>query len=126
MKLIKFNKQYKYKSDNQKFGFIEVWDIPELQQDGFYYGDCEDYCIFLKHNIEEFEEWDYYYCALENQGHCVLMKDDLIIDCNCQKVMSSNEYKKIYNVSNFKKIGLFTVFSKFVFGKLFSLFAIIK
>ena len=32
---------YKYKTDKQKFGFIEVWDIPKLQDDGFYYGDCE-------------------------------------------------------------------------------------
>lgn len=41
MILAQFNKQYKYKSDKEKFGFIEVWDIPKLQSDGFYYGDCE-------------------------------------------------------------------------------------
>lgn len=126
MILENFNKQYKYKSDKDKFGFFEVWDIPKLQDNGFYYGDCEDYAIFLKHNILQFENWDYYYCTLDNQGHCVLMKDGFIIDCNSQKVMSLNEYKKLYNVSNLKKIGLFTVFSKFLFGKLFSLFAIIK
>lgn len=31
---------YKYKSDKEKFGFLEVRDVPELQEDGFYYGDC--------------------------------------------------------------------------------------
>lgn len=39
MDIEQFNKQYKYKSDKQKFGFIEVWDTPELQEDGFCYGD---------------------------------------------------------------------------------------
>lgn len=126
MTLVQFNKQYKYKSDKQKFGFIEVWEIPELQQDGFYYGDCEDYAIFLKHNIPQFENWDYYYCDLDGVGHCVLIKNNSIIDCNCQSIMLIDKYKEVYNVSNFKKYNWFTVFSKFVFGKLFSLFAIIK
>ena len=51
MTLEQFNNQYKYKSDKEKFGFFEVWDIPKLQNDGFYYGDCESYCLFLKDNI---------------------------------------------------------------------------
>lgn len=120
MTLLDFNRIYKYKSDKKKFGFIEVWDTPKLQDDGYFYGDCEDYCIFLKHNFDEFEHWDYHYCTLDNQGHCVLIKDDFIIDCNSQKVMSLNEYKKLYNVANFKKYNWFTVFSKFVFGKILS------
>lgn len=40
MTLEQFNKQYKYKSDKDNVGFLEVWDVPELQEDGFYYGDC--------------------------------------------------------------------------------------
>lgn len=117
MTLKQFNRQYKYKTDKDKFNHKEVWDIPKLQ-DGYYYGDCEDYCIFLKHNIDDFEECDYYYCTLNGEGHCVLMKDGLIIDCNCQRIMTFDKYCQIFNASNFKKLGWFTVFSKFVFGKI--------
>ena len=35
-----FNSKYKYKLDKDKFGFMEVWDISKLQEDGFYYWDC--------------------------------------------------------------------------------------
>lgn len=118
MTLEQFNKQYIHKSDEDKFGFFEVWDIPKLQDDGFYYGDCEDYAIFLKHNIPQFENWDYVYCTLDDVGHCVLIKNNSIIDCNCQTIMLIDKYKKIYNISDLKKIGWFTVFSKFVFGKI--------
>lgn len=122
MNLKDFNSKYIYQTDKEKFGFFEVWDIPKLQDDGKYYGDCEDYCIFLKHNIEKFEEWDYYSCTLDNVGHCVLMKDSLIIDCNCKIIMSFEEYKNFYNVTNLKKYGWFTVFSKFVVGKIVKFF----
>lgn len=118
MTLEQFNKQYKYKTDKDKFGFFEVWDIPELQDDGFYYGDCEDYAIFLKHNIEQFENWSYYYCTLDGVGHCVLIKGNSIIDCNCQSIMLLDRYKEMYNIDNLKQYGIFTIFSKFVFGKL--------
>lgn len=118
LNLEQFNNQYKYKTDKEKFGFFEVWDIPKLQDDGFYYGDCEDYCIFLKHNFDEFEHWDYYYCTLDNQGHCVLIKDNWIIDCNSQKVMSLFEYQNKYKVYDFKKYNWFVVLSKFIFGKI--------
>lgn len=121
MTLEQFNKQYKYKSDKEKFGFIEVWDIPKLQQDGFYYGDCEDYAIFLKHNIPQFENWDYYYCTLDGAGHCVLMKNNSIIDCNCQAIMLFDKYSEIYNVSDFKEYNRFTIVSKFILGKILSI-----
>jgi predicted transglutaminase-like cysteine proteinase len=51
MTLNQFNNQYKYQTDKDKFGFFEVWDIPKLQDDGFYYGDCESYCLFLKNIV---------------------------------------------------------------------------
>lgn len=122
MKLEYFNSNYIYQTDKEKFGFLEVWDIPKPQNDGKYYGDCEDYVIFLKHNIDQFEEWNYYSCLLDGIGHCVLIKNEKIIDCNCKKVMTIIDYKNIYNVSNFKKYGVFTVFSKFVVGKIVKFF----
>lgn len=30
MTLEQFNNKYKYQTDKDKFGFFEVWDIPEL------------------------------------------------------------------------------------------------
>lgn len=117
MELWKFNKQYKYKTDKQKFGFIEVWDIPKLQSDGFYYGDCESYCLFLKNNIKQFEDWDLYYCKLNGVGHCVLYKNGDIIDCNTQKIVSFEQYCKLYKVTEFKKYNWFVVFSKILFSK---------
>lgn len=121
MILEQFNKQYKYKTDKDKFGFFEVWDIPKLQDDGFYYGDCEDYCIFLKHNIAGFENWNYYYCTLNNEGHCVLSDGAYIIDCNCKKIMRTYDYKEKYKIYDFKKYNRVTIFSKFVFGKILSI-----
>lgn len=120
--LQQFNKQYKYKSDKQKFGFIEVWDIPKLQKDGFYYGDCESYCLFLKNNIEQFEDWDLYYCKLNGIGHCVLSNVDMIIDCNSQQTMLKDKFMQKYNITDFKKYNRFTIFCKYFFAKVFLFF----
>lgn len=121
VELKQFNKQYKYKTDKDKFNHKEVWDIPKLQDDGFYYGDCEDYCIFLKNNIPQFENWDFFYCTLDGDGHCVLMKNNSIIDCNCQTIMLFDKYSEIYNVSDFEEYSRFEIVSKFILGKILSI-----
>lgn len=126
MYLKDFNSKYIYQTDRMKFGFFEVWNIPKLENDGKYYGNSESYCIFLKHNFEEFEEWEYYSCTIDETPHCVLIKNQRIIDCNCKKVMRIYDYKKIYNVSDFKIYSLFTVFSKFLVGEIFKLFKEIR
>lgn len=117
MTLKEFNNKYQYITDEDKFGFFEVWDIPKLQDDGFYYGDCESYCLFLKNNIEQFKDWDYYYCKLNGVGHCVLYKNGDVIDCNTQKIVSFEQYCKLYKVTEFKKYNWFVVFSKILFSK---------
>lgn len=124
MTLTQFNKKYKYKykSDKQKFGFIEVWDIPELQQDGFYYGDYESYCLFLKNNIEQFKDWDLYFCKINGNGHCILYKNGDVIDCNTQKIVSFEQYRKMYKVTEFKKYNWFVVFSKILFSNMYLLY----
>lgn len=119
MILEQFNKQYQYKTDKQKFGFFEVWEIPKLQEDGFYYGDCEDYCLFLKNNIEQFKDWDLYYCKLNGIGHCILSDSAYIIDCNCKKIMRTYDYKEKYKIYDFKKYSKFLIFSKYLFAKVF-------
>ena len=120
MTLKEFNNKYQYKTDKDKFGFFEVWDIPKLQDDGFYYGDCEDYAIFLKHNITQFENWDLYYCKLNGNGHCVLYKDGNVIDCNIKSIVSLEYYNKVFIVTELKKYHWFLVASKIMFAKVYT------
>lgn len=122
MTLADLNNKYKYKSDKEKFGFIEVWEIPKLQNDGFYYGDCESYCLFLKNNIEQFENWDLYYCKLNGIGHCVLSNGAMIIDCNSQQSMLKDKFIQKYNIIELKKYNRFTIFCKYLFAKIFLFF----
>lgn len=119
MTLKEFNSKYKYQSDKEKFGFFEVWEIPELQEDGFYYGDCESYCRFLKANISEFKDFEYYYCKLNGVGHCVLRSCDSIIDCNTKKEISIELFMQRYSISEFKKYNKFTIFCKCLFATIF-------
>ena len=51
MILKEFNSKYKYQSDKEKFGVTEVWELPEISEDGYIYGDCESYCRFLKNKV---------------------------------------------------------------------------
>ncbi len=120
MTLEQFNSKYKYQTDKEKFGFIEVWDIPKLQDDGFYYGDCESYCLFLKNNIEQFENWDLYYCKLNGIGHCVLYKDGNVIDCNIKSIVSLEYYCKVFIATELKKYHWFVVGSKIAFAKVYT------
>ena len=117
MILEEFNSKYKYQSDKEKFGFIEVWEIPELQEDGFYYGDCESYCRFLKNNIPEFKDWEYYYCKLNGVGHCILHKNGDIIDCNTRAVLSCESFYKTYKISDMKKYNKVLIWNKIIFSK---------
>lgn len=120
MNLKDFNSRYKYQSDKEKFNTsLDVWEIPKQSEDGFIYGDCESYCRYLKNNISEFKDWDYYYCKLNGVGHCVLYKNGDIIDCNFRAVLSIDAYCRIYDISDFKKYNWFTVFSKVLISSLF-------
>lgn len=116
MKLEEFNSKYVYVKDIDKYGFNEVWVEPTLV-DGKYEGDCEDYCIFLKKNIEEFDDWDLYFCKINGNGHCILYKDENAIDCNIKSVISFGEYNKIYRVSEFSRYNKFTIVSKLLVSK---------
>lgn len=121
MTLEEFNSKYVYKTDKEKFGFIEVWEIPELQNDK-YYGDCESYCLFLKNKIEKFEEWELYFCKLNGNGHCVLSNGALIIDCNSKKTMLKDKFIEKYKITELKKYNKFTIFSKYIFTKIYLFF----
>jgi predicted transglutaminase-like cysteine proteinase len=117
MTLEQFNQQYKYQTDKEKYcTSLDIWEIPKLQENGFYYGDCESYCRFLKENISEFKDWDYYYCKLNGAGHCILYKNTDMIDCNTKKIVSLVEYSKLNNITKLKRYSWFVVFSKIVFS----------
>ena len=116
MILEEFNSKYEYCSDKDKYGFKEVWVEPK-EVNGKYLGDCEDYCIFLKRNITEFKDWDYYFCYLNGNGHCVLYKDGNVIDCNVRSIINFNNYCKIYKVSEFSRYNRFSVASKVLVSK---------
>lgn len=118
MTLEQFNKQYIYKSDKEKFNTsLDIWEIIEPSKEGIYEGDCESYCRTLKHLDKQFRDWNYYYCKLNGEGHCVLYKNGDVIDCNTQKIVSFENYCRMYKVTEFKKYNWFVVFSKIVFAK---------
>lgn len=122
MTLTEFNSKYKYKSDLEKYGKQDIWEIPILESDGFYYGDCESYCLFLKNNIEKFEEWDLYFCKINGIGHCILVNNNNIIDCNSKEIMLKDKYIEKYKITELKKYSKFIIFSKYVYAKLFLFF----
>lgn len=113
MKLKEFNSKYSYKADKNH----DDWSIITPSSDGMYYGDCEDYCLTLKKLTPQFKDWCYYYCKLNGEGNCVLYKNGDIIDCNTQKIVSFEQYCKIYKVTEFKKYNWFVIFSKILFSK---------
>ena len=117
MTLEEFNSKYKYQSDKEKFGFAEVWELPKISKDGYIYGDCESYCRFLKNKVAGFKNWDYYYCKINGEGHCVLYRDGDVIDCNHKRIITLEQYMANGKIADFRKYGLFTVISKIVVGK---------
>lgn len=121
MTLQEFNSKYIYQSDRDKFNFIEVWEIPKEDSDGKIRADCESYCRFLKENISEFKDWDYYYGKLSDNGHCILYKNGDVIDCNIKNVVTIEQYYNLYKVSDFKKYNPILIFIKIALAKLFIL-----
>lgn len=121
MNLYEFNKKYQYKTDKERFNTsLDIWELP--QDSNVIKADCESYCRFLKNNIKGFEDWDYYYCKLNNNGHCILYKDGNVIDCNIKTIISLDSYSRVYDAEGFKKYNWFVVASKIAFAKVYTLF----
>lgn len=122
MTLSQFNKQYKYKSDKEKFNTsLDIWEIIK-PINGVYCGDCESYCRTLKNIDKQFKDWNYYYCKLNGEGHCVLSNGAMIIDCNSQQTMLKDKFMQKYNITELKKYNKFVIFSKYLFAKVFLFF----
>lgn len=124
MTLEEINSKFVYKTDKEQFGVEELWT--GLQEvDDKLVGDCEDYAITLKNNVEEFKDWDYWYCKLNGTGHCVLVSSDtkFIIDNNCKITVELASYKDKYSITNLKKYNLIRIwysFSKAYITQLFT------
>lgn len=116
MTLEEFNDKYRYESDSVRFGTkLDIWELPK--DSSIIQADCESYCRFLKSHIAEFKDWDYYYCKVSGEGHCVLYKDGEVIDCVHKRVITLEQYMANGKVKDFRKYGRFTVISKIVVGK---------
>lgn len=119
MTLKEFNDKYRYESDSVRFGTkLDIWELPK---DGdVIRADCESYCRFLKNNIDEFKDWEYYYCKLSGSGHCILYKNGDVIDCNARVILSLEQYGRIYSITELKKYNWFVVASKIAFAKAYT------
>lgn len=118
MTLQDINNSWSYLSDNIKYGTkFDVWELPEPDEHGMYISDCESYCRLLRNKVELFKDWDYYYCKLDGIGHCVLIKNGDIVDCNVRCVVSLEHYCKIFRVTDLRRYSMFEVGSKILFGK---------
>lgn len=125
MTLLKFNKIYKYQSDKEKYGTsLDIWELPKVV-DGRVLSDCESAMRFLKNHIEEFKDWEYYYCRIKNTngemgGHCFLYKNGNVIDCNIKMVVTLEHYSRIFTVTDIKKYNWFVVGCKIVFARVYT------
>ena len=119
MTLEQFNKKYKYQSDKERFNTsLDIWELPK--DSDIIYGDCESYARFLRRNISGFSDWDLYYCKLNGNGHCVLYKDGLVIDCNIRQIVTYEKYCSLFSITKFKKYNWFVVVSKIAFAKVYT------
>ena len=119
MTLEQFNKKYKYQSDKERFNTsLDIWELPK--DSDIIKADCESYCRYLKNNISWFKDWDYYYCKLSGNGHCMLYKNGDVIDCNSMVVMSLEQYSRVYSITELKKYSWFVIASKIAFAKVYT------
>lgn len=127
MTLSEINKAFVYKTDKEQYGFNEVW-LPLQNVNGKLVGDCESYAITLKNEIKEFKDWDYWYCELNGDGHCILVNKEktLMIDNNTKEVISLYSFEKIYRVENLRKYSKIELLYKFFLAKIIKMWLAIK
>ena len=119
MTLEEFNDKYRYESDAVRFGTkLDIWELPK--DSSIIQADCESYCRYLKNNIAEFKYWEYYYCKLSGNGHCILHKNGDVIDCNVKRVVSLEQYNRMFTVTELKKYHWFVIGSKIAFAKVYT------
>lgn len=118
MTLDNFNKNYIYVSDTVKFKRVEHWTVISPDADGFYRGDCEDYVLTLKAKVDSFKNIDLYYCKIFNNGHCVGVRDGMIIDCNVKRWLDIDMYRTQYQMTYFRKYTFIEILFKKIQAKI--------
>jgi predicted transglutaminase-like cysteine proteinase len=121
MTLEEFNKKYEYIKDSDKYNTeFDIWELPK-EINGKIKGDCESYCRFLKNNVSEFKDYDYHYCKLNGNGHCLLYKNGDVIDCNIKRIVTLEQYNRMYKVTEFRKYSKIQVAIKIAFTNIYLL-----
>jgi predicted transglutaminase-like cysteine proteinase len=116
MTLNELNSRFVYKLDSEQFGFNEVW-LGLQDVNGKLVGDCEDYAISVKNKVSGFKNWNYYWCKLNGEGHCILSNGVDMIDNNVQRMTSLDNYKKMYEVTELRPYRWYELVWKFSSAK---------
>jgi len=123
MTLTEFNTNYVYKSDHDKFGTrLDIWEVIQPDDNGTYLGDCESYCLSLQSYVENMSNVDLYYCKINGNGHCIMIKDNYVLDCNCRMWIHIDNYTKAYNMTDLRKYSKVEIVYKKIIRKLYKLF----
>jgi predicted transglutaminase-like cysteine proteinase len=119
MTLDELNRRFVYKLDSEQFGFNEVW-LGLQDVDGKLVGDCEDYAISVKNKVPGFKDWNYYWCRMNGEGHCILSNGVDMVDNNVQRVISLDKYKKMCEVTELRPYKWYELVWKFGSAKVLS------
>jgi hypothetical protein len=120
MTLEEINNRFVYVTDKEQYGVDEYWEEGTIASDGNMYMDCESYAITCKKYIEDFKDWDYYWCRMNGEGHCILSNGVDMIDNNVQRVTSLDKYKKVYEVTELRQYRWYELMWKFGSAKVLS------
>ena len=116
MTLEQFNKQYKYKSDSEKYGTsLDIWEVISPNSQGVYEGDCESYCLTLQAKVDGFKYLELYYCHYNGEGHCIGKLGGKWIDCILQREVET--LPPLY--TNIRKYWKIEIWSKRLYGRIF-------
>ena len=121
MTLKQLNKNYIYRTDKEQYGVDEYWEEMKPSKEGKYIGDCESYAITVRRNIEGFENWDYYWCTLSGNGHCMLSDGKFMIDNNTKEVWTIDKYTSTFIVDELRPFRWYELAIKFIQAKLLSI-----
>ncbi|WBC28520.1 peptidase [Thiohalocapsa phage LS06-2018-MD03] len=103
MNLTEFNRKFRYSTDRTHYGRVEHWTVIEPDTQGIYIGDCEDYALTVKKLIDDYKDFELWYCKFGSVGHCVLRKGDTIL-CNiCMRPTDIKIYEVKYPIRDLRK-----------------------
>ena len=83
----KLYQDFVYTPDLIQFETREDWRVPERQDDGKFYGDCDDFALLLRKQLMDMgEESELIFCLVPTmegwRGHVVLHYKTYLADCS--------------------------------------------